>query len=100
MTRGDLVKAFARPDDEIAREIEEMVRRTLWIEDENLEVRVLGGEVRLSGKLERRTDAELLPRFVSRVPGVVSVRSTLRWTWDDRRASLESNARIPLGRRP
>ena len=100
VTRGDLVKAFARPDDEIAREIEEMVRRTLWIEDENLEVRVLGGEVRLSGKLERRTDAELLPRFVSRVPGVVSVRSPLRWTWADRRASLESNARIPLGRRP
>lgn len=100
VTRSDLVKAFARSDDEVAQEIEEMVRRTLWIEDENLEIRVLGGEVRLSGKLERRTDAELLPRFVSRVPGVVSVRSTLRWKWDDRKASRESNSRIPIGRLP
>lgn len=100
VTRSDLVRAFARPDDVIAREIEEMVRRTLWIEDENLEIRVLEGEVSLSGKLERRTDAELLPRFVSRVPGVVSVRSTVRWKWDDRKASREDRSRIPIGLRP
>jgi hypothetical protein len=47
------------------------------------------GEVRLSGKLERRSDAELLPRFVARVPGVVTVHSTLRWAWDDSKATKE-----------
>jgi CBS domain-containing protein len=98
VTRSDLVRAFARSDDDIQGEIEEMVLRTLWIEDANLRIRVDEGEVRLSGKLQRRTDAELLPRFVSRVPGVVSVRSTLRWAWDDRKASLESNPRVPLTR--
>ncbi|MEX2420600.1 MAG: CBS domain-containing protein [Actinomycetota bacterium] len=99
VTRSDLVKAFARSDDEVAREIEDMARDTLWIEDERLQIRVQDGEVRLSGKLGRRTDAELLARFVSRVAGVVSVRSTLRWEWDDRKASLKSNPRVPIARR-
>ena len=34
-----------------------------------------------------------------RIPGVVSVRSTLRWEWDDRKASLESNPRVPIATR-
>lgn len=87
VTRSDLVRAFVRSDDELAHEIDEMVRRTLLIEDEALHVHVHDGEVHLSGKLERRSDAELLPRFVARVPGVVDVHSTLRWEWDDRKAS-------------
>lgn len=95
VTRADLVKAFARADEDVAREIEEMVRTTLWIEDEGLYVHVQDGEVHLSGKLERRSDAELLPRFVARVPGVVSVRSTLRWKWDDRKELPASDPRAP-----
>ena len=90
MTRADLVRAFARPDHEIEREIrEEVILRILWIEAPSVVVRVERGEVRLSGRLERRADAELLEQFAARVPGVVSVRSTLRWRWDDRNVSAE-----------
>ena len=97
VTRADLIRAFTRSDAEIEREIkEDVVRRTLWIENGNLDLRVEDGEVRLAGKLERRSDAELLPQFVARVPGVVAVHSTLRWEWDDRKASLESNPRVPI----
>jgi CBS domain-containing protein len=96
VTRSDLVKAFARSDDELANEIDEMARRALLIEDEALHVHVHDGVVHLSGKLGRRSDAELLPRFVARVPGVVDVHSTLRWEWDDRKASHESNPRVPI----
>lgn len=94
ITRADLVRAFARTDAEIEREIrDDVIRRTLWIDDDrNLEVRVHRGEVTLSGEFERRSDAELMPHFVARVPGVVSVRSTLTWRWDDRKASLEKDA--------
>lgn len=99
VTRSDLVKAFARSDDELAHEIDEMVRRTLLIEDEALHVHVHDGEVHLSGKLERRSDAELLPRFVARVPGVVDVHSTLRWEWDDRKSSYVSDPRVPIAPR-
>ena len=90
VTRADLVRAFARADDEIEREIrEEVILRILWIEAPSVVVRVERGEVRLSGRLERRSDAELLEQFVARVPGVVSVHSTLGWSWDDRKVSKE-----------
>jgi CBS domain-containing protein len=80
ITRADLVRAFVRSDAEIRHEIiEDVMRRTLWLEPDAINVEVTGGEVRLSGEVETRTDAELIPTFVQRVPGVVSVLSKLRW---------------------
>jgi CBS domain-containing protein len=80
ITRADLVRAFVRSDAEIEKEIrEDVFHRTLWLEPEMLQIEVSGGEVRLSGQVETRTDAELIPTFVQRVPGVVSVLSKLRW---------------------
>ena len=95
VTRADLVRAFARSDEEIEREIDETVLRTLWIEEPALQVRVDQGEVRLSGKVGRRSDAELLARFVARVPGVVSVHSTVRWAWDDDNDAKDTGTVVP-----
>lgn len=89
VTRTDLVRAFARTDREIEREIRDTVLRTLWIEEPGLNLRVEHGEVRLSGKIQRRADAELLETFAARVPGVVAVHSTLRWAWDDTKPTRE-----------
>lgn len=98
VTRADLVKAFARPDTEIEREIREgVVRQTLWIEDDTLEVTVTRGEVTLAGRVDRKSDAELLALFAARVPGVISVRSTLEWEWDDRKAAVPgSDPHVPI----
>jgi CBS domain-containing protein len=80
VTRADLVRAFVRSDEEIAKEIrEDVLRRALWIEPDMVEIVVEGGEVRLVGQVETKADAELIPSFVQRVPGVVSVLSKLRW---------------------
>ena len=80
VTRADLVRAFVRSDEEIAKEIrDDVIRRTLWIAPDSVEVVVERGEVRLSGEVETKADAELIPAFVQRVPGVVSVLSKLRW---------------------
>jgi CBS domain-containing protein len=80
VTRADLVRVFSRSDQEIAREIErEVVLGTLWVEPARVNVRVARGEVSLSGRLDTRLDAELLPRLVARVPGVVSVSADLGW---------------------
>jgi CBS domain-containing protein len=80
VTRADLVRVFSRSDQEIAREIErEVVLGTLWVEPTRVNVRVARGEVSLSGRLDTRLDAELLPRLVARVPGVVSVAADLGW---------------------
>ena len=80
VTRADLVRAFVRSDAEIEQEIrEDVIRRTLWIEPDMIEIEVHSGEVRLAGQVETKADAELIPTFVQRVPGVVSVLSKLRW---------------------
>ena len=90
VTRSDLVRAFARTDEEIAREIRDELTRTLLLErPEAVDVRIVRGEVTLSGEVERKFDAEILPRFVARVPGVVSVDSTeVTWHWDDSKARV------------
>lgn len=79
VTRADVVRAFTRTDAEISEEIrEDILRRILWIEPAKISMDVVEGAVRLEGEVESEADAELLPVFVSRVPGVVSVRSDLR----------------------
>jgi CBS domain-containing protein len=79
VTRADLVRAFARSDSEIEREIgTEVVKQILWIDPTELDVGVEDGVVTLSGTVESESEIELLREFVRRVPGVVSVRSTLR----------------------
>ena len=83
VTRADLVRAFVRPDEEIAREIrEEVVLRTLWIAPEQVTVGVEHGVVRLAGHVGSRSDAELAASLARRVPGVVSVESSLTWDLD------------------
>ncbi len=87
VTRADLVRAFVRSDDEILHDIrEDVIQRTLWIAPETIEVSVQNGEVQLSGTVETKTDAELIPTFVQRVPGVVSVISKLRWHEENERS--------------
>jgi CBS domain-containing protein len=84
VTRADLVRAFARPDEEIAREIrEELVFETLSIPSSMLQVGVERGNVTLSGRLPARSDAETLDALAGRVLGVVGVESALTWCLDD-----------------
>ena len=97
VTRTDLVRAFTRSDEEIAQELREVLVETLWLHEPDLDVRVQGGEVMLTGKMQRRSDAELLARLAQRVPGVVDVRSTLTWEWDDSHPGKEKPARVPTG---
>jgi CBS domain-containing protein len=85
VTRADLVRAFTRDDAEIRREIEdEVILKQFWLPPGTVHVSVAKGEVTLSGAVEKRSVAELLESFVERVPGVVSLRSSLSWQHDDR----------------
>jgi osmotically-inducible protein OsmY len=84
VTRGDLVRAFARGDLDVKEEIEhDVLRRWLNVEPEAVRVRVRNGDVRLEGEVERRSEADIALALVSRVAGVVSVDSRLRWREDD-----------------
>lgn len=84
LTRADLVRAFTRPDQEVAREItDEIVGRAFWHPPESVKVDVKDGEVALSGEVENEAAAKGMPTAVERVPGVVSVSSTLTWRKED-----------------
>lgn len=85
VTRADLVRAFVRSDEEIAREIkEDVLEGMLWIEAPRaVAIDVEGGTVRLTGKLGTRSDALLFEKLAARVPGVVSVQADLTWSVDD-----------------
>ena len=91
VTRADLVRAFVRTDAELAEEIRsDVLLRALWLPPDSVDVGVVEGVVTLTGSVENRATAEMLPGFVQRVPGVVSVLSEV--TWED------GNGRGPEGR--
>jgi CBS domain-containing protein len=99
ITRADLVKAFARPDEELLRDIrDEVIVKTLWIPAERVKVDVSKGHVTLSGRVETKAEAELVERFVAAVPGVVSLSSSLGWDYDERKPE-KTNPRVPFAQR-
>jgi CBS domain-containing protein len=80
VTRHDLVRAFARSDEEIWQEIEsDPIIRSYWRRPTADDVNVLKGAVTLSGRVGSKQEAKLIEAFVDRVPGVVAVTSRLRW---------------------
>lgn len=86
VTRADLVRAFSRGDDEIEREIRsDVLVQALSLSAAALQVEVDGGNVRLAGAVDARSDALMLERLVGRVPGVVSVESSVSWSVEDMR---------------
>jgi CBS domain-containing protein len=80
VTRADLVRAFVRDDAEIESEIrDDVVLKTCWQSPDRFHLEVRNGEVTLDGRVADADSAEMLLRFVERVPGVVNVRSRLTW---------------------
>jgi CBS domain-containing protein len=80
ISRGDLIRAFARPDEEIRREIQDdVIHGAMWIDPKALDVSVTSGIVTLKGEVSSEADAELLPTFARKIPGVVGVHSTLTY---------------------
>lgn len=84
ITRADIVRAFARKDADIEREIREQLdlQQALAGDREPLDVRIAAGEVTLKGRVRRRMDAEALPQVIARVTGVVGVHSEIDWEED------------------
>jgi CBS domain-containing protein len=78
ITRADVVRAFARSDEEIAEGVREALERFLGLGSDKVQVALADGEVLLSGEVDTETNAKLAAFFASRLPGVVAVRSDLR----------------------
>ena len=90
VTRADVVRAFSRPDAELAAIVrDEIVVRTMWIDPADVEVVVTDGVVRLEGQVDRRSTARIVERLAGQVDGVVGVDDRLSWRFDDQEVAPE-----------
>lgn len=84
VSRGDLLRIYLRDDTEIRDDIVEgVLRKVLWIDPMSVQVDVTDGFVRLSGKVEHRSTADILTRVTQAVAGVTGVEEKLTWDNDD-----------------
>jgi len=85
VSRADLVRAYVRTDDDLAATIrQEVLLKILWLDPELFTVVVKDGVASISGRVERRSTAEMVERSVRMVPGVVEVRAAVSWSMDDK----------------
>lgn len=77
VTRADLVRAFARDDASVAREILQAARDDLWLDPARISIAVVDGVVTLGGELDTEAEERALVATARRVPGVVEVVSTV-----------------------
>jgi CBS domain-containing protein len=95
VTRADLVRAYLRTDDELARTIrEDVLHRILWLDPASFEVAVANGEAIVRGHVERRSTAAIVRDTIEMVPGIVSLTADIAWTFDDR--DLQPATRDPV----
>ena len=86
VSRADLIRAFARPDEELSREIKTLVdyQIGLWnLTPGSITFSVADGAVVLDGEAFVQRQAESLAESAARIPGVVSVTSNLTWRFDE-----------------
>jgi CBS domain-containing protein len=85
ISRADLVRAYVRSDDQLAETIrQDVILRILWLDPDQFTVVVKGGVASISGRVERRSTAEMIGPSVRMVPGVIDVRAAVSWSMDDR----------------
>ncbi|WAL63289.1 CBS domain-containing protein [Amycolatopsis cynarae] len=87
LARRDVLHVFLRDDDELRAEIERAVWRCVGDEPDQeparVNVRVVDGEVTLTGKVRRRSQARRAAEVVEAIPGVVAVYNEFRFAEDD-----------------
>ncbi len=84
ISRLDVVAAFTRPDEVIEDEIrEDLVRRVLFVDPDDIEVTVTDGVVRFAGEIGTRNESRLIEELARRLDGVIRVENELTWRLDD-----------------
>jgi CBS domain-containing protein len=102
VSRADLVRAFIRSDEELARTIrEDVLLRVLWLDPALFTVEVEDGVASVGGSVERRSTTQMIERCIGLVPGIVGVDMTVGWSLDDsRREPINGDvANLPYGPR-
>ena len=85
VSRSDLLQVYLRSDDELRDEIAgELIPAVLLSADDAVSVAVSWNVATLSGKVDRKSDADILVRLTRELDGVVGVVDRLSYRWDDK----------------
>lgn len=93
VTRSDLLKVFLPTDEDIRLSVGSGLLDALWPLSGKVTVVVDGGVVTLNGRMELRSEVDLLAKLAGSLNGVVSVTNRLEFRKDDLK-------RRPLARSP
>ena len=102
VSRCDLLSVFLRPDEDIAREVREMLTQILLADPASVTVRVRNGVVALAGQLgsaEQHDLIRLAARLTWDIDGVVDVVNKLGVVQPSRRPARHTATRCPSPRR-
>ena len=84
VSRSDLLKVFLRTDEDLRDEVlHKLLPAVVPTEASGIDVDVESNVITLSGRVDRRTDVEILYRLARDVDGVVNVVNRLSFRWDD-----------------
>jgi CBS domain-containing protein len=85
VSRSDLLQVFLRTDEDLRSDVvDRIVPAVLLHRSPDVVVDVQSNVITLSGKVDRRSDAEILGRLAEDLDGVVGVDNRLTYVWDDR----------------
>jgi len=84
VSRSDVLQVFLRTDDDLREEIlDGIIPALMFTSDDPIGVDVRYSVVTLDGKVDRKSDVEILGRMARGVDGVVGVINTISYRWDD-----------------
>jgi CBS domain-containing protein len=84
VSRRDVLTTFLQPDAAIRDEVvEQVLRRVLWVEPTEVDVKVHDGVVTLTGALDRKSTVGVAVALTRGVDGVVDVVDELTYRYDD-----------------
>lgn len=95
VSRADVLKTYLRSDADILVDIVEgVIKSSMWLDPETIEVEVDDGVVRMHGEVDRRSVVEILSRLTLAVEGVIGVESSVTFRFDDRHVKPPTEQRL------
>ena len=84
VSRSDLLSVYLRPDHTIRDDIaEDVLKRVLALDTTEAQVEVAEGIATLTGKVDRKSTAQIAVHLTRAVPGVIDVVDQLSFAYDD-----------------
>ncbi|HYM91028.1 MAG TPA: CBS domain-containing protein [bacterium] len=73
VTRADILKLFTRSTQTLLAAVREVLAHDLWIDPTKLAITCQDGLITIAGEVDRRSDRDLVVRWIKTIDGVVGV---------------------------